>query len=60
MIQSLMIKPVGDSCNLRCAYCYYRNVSPASTAQKVFPLEWVDQMSAGWLSQGPQQVTISI
>lgn len=54
-----MIKPVGDLCNLRCAYCYYRTVSPAGSTEKLLSLERIGRMFAGWLPQAPQQINIS-
>ena len=59
MIHSVMIKPVGDLCNLRCSYCYYRGVSPARSDKQLLAIERVDRMLPEWLGQGSRQIAIS-
>ena len=59
MIHSVMIKPVGDLCNLRCTYCYYRGASPRGAGPTTLGLERVDKLLSGWLARGPQQISIS-
>ncbi|MEM7624247.1 MAG: radical SAM protein [Planctomycetota bacterium] len=55
-----MIKPVGATCNLRCAYCYYLPVAESyATPAERMPLETLESILAGYLPEAPDQVTLS-
>ena len=59
MIQSVMIKPVGDLCDLRCSYCYYRGQSPEGGGGLALSLERVERMLGRWLGSGGGQMSLS-
>ncbi|MEM1445613.1 MAG: radical SAM protein [Planctomycetota bacterium] len=58
---SLMIKPVGPACNLRCAYCYYLSVADGLYDGRTprMGTDTLEAIFAAWLPRGEQTVTIS-
>ncbi|MEM9791238.1 MAG: radical SAM protein [Planctomycetota bacterium] len=57
---TLMLKPVGAMCNLRCAYCYYLPVAEGydAPAQRMGN-DTLESILAGYLPGAPDEVTIS-
>jgi uncharacterized protein len=57
---SLMIKPVGATCNLRCSYCYYLPVAEDyDQPARRMSLVTLESTLAGYLPGAPDTVTIS-
>ena len=57
---SLMLKPVGDRCDLRCTYCYY--TSPGNAAPRspgTMSEATLESVFAGYLPSAPEEVVIS-
>ncbi len=49
---TVMVKPVGSACNMRCAYCYYLH-APGSGAGGVMPLETLRTMIRRYIDACP-------
>ncbi len=58
---TLMIKPVGATCNLRCEYCYYLPVQDELYGGrcKRMGTDTLEAVFAAWLPRAEDQVTIS-
>jgi uncharacterized protein len=58
---TLMIKPVGAACNLRCSYCYYLPVADGVYDGKLRRMgeTELDTLFAGYIPEAPDAVTIA-
>lgn len=57
---TLMIKPVGAMCNLRCTYCYYLpTLAQWSSHERRMSLDTLEHIFAGYLPRAGQRVTIA-
>lgn len=55
---SLLIKPASGLCNIRCTYCFYRDLSEART-NKIMPRETADKLIERALDSGADYITFA-